>query len=134
MNPRVGMITLAVSDLARSRRFYEEGLGFTPRPESNDSVAFYETGGAWLALYPELAEDAGVEAAGSGFRAFSIAHNEPTKEGVDIFFARAVAAGARVVKATHTTFWGGYTGYFGDPDGFLWEVAWNPGMPEIASA
>jgi catechol 2,3-dioxygenase-like lactoylglutathione lyase family enzyme len=131
MNPKLGMITLAVSDLGRARRFYED-LGFTPRPESNDAVAFFATPGAWLALYPELAADAGLAAEGSGFRRFSIAHNEPSREGVDAFLARVVAAGGRIVKPAQDVFWGGYTGYFADPDGFLWEVAWNPGMPEIA--
>ena len=133
MNPRVGMVTLGVSDLARSRRFYA-ALGFSERPESNAEVAFYETSGAWLGLYGReaLAADAGVAAEGSGFAGFALAHNEASKAGVDAFIARAVAAGGRLVKPAEDTFWGGYSGYFSDPDGFLWESAWNPGMPEIA--
>jgi catechol 2,3-dioxygenase-like lactoylglutathione lyase family enzyme len=132
-NPKVGLITLGVRDLAASRRFYS-GLGFSERKGSEESVAFYETGGAWLAVWGRdaLAEDAAVAGFGENPPAFSIAHNEPSKAAVDAFIQRAVAAGGRLVKAPHDTFWGGYSGYFADPDGFIWECAWNPFMPELA--
>jgi len=84
--------------------------------------------GAWLALFPrdDLAHDAGVASAGSGFRAFTLAHNVASAAEVDSVLAEAVAAGATLVKPAVTASWGGYSGYFADPDGFLWEVAWNP--------
>ena len=101
MKPRISMITLGVSDLARPIRFYEEGLGLPRKPMDAD-VAFFTLNGTWLALYSRaaLAEDAAVPADGSGFE--------------------------RLVKPAQDVFLGGYSGYFADPDGHLWEVAWNP--------
>ncbi|MCH4565142.1 VOC family protein [Halomonas sp. EGI 63088] len=127
MKPRISMITLGVSDLARSIRFYEEGLGW-PRMESPPEVAFFTLNGTWLALFgrESLAEDAGVPAEGSGFAGFSLAHNLGTEAEVDALMAEAVAAGATLVKPAGKVFWGGYSGYFADPDGYLWEVAHNP--------
>ena len=91
-------------------------------------IAFFTTGGTWLSLYPrdKLAEDAEVEASGSGFRGFTLAHNVKTKGAVDGVMREAVAAGAQIQKQPVEASWGGYSGYFRDPDGFLWEVAWNP--------
>ena len=128
MEPRISLVTLGVTDLARSRQFYAEGLGLPLSAHSNDGVAFFELHGAWLSLYPRtaLAEDATVSEAGSGFRGFTLAHNLPTKAEVDALLAQAVAAGATLVKPAQEVFWGGYSGYFADPDGFLWEVAYNP--------
>lgn len=135
MKPRISLITLGVSDLAVSRRFYEQGLGLPVRPESvDDEVVFFDLAGAWLALWPraELANDAQVSPEGSGFPRFSLAHNVRLREDVDAVVAQARQAGGRVVKAPVEAVWGGYTGYFTDPDGFLWEIAWNPGMPQLA--
>jgi catechol 2,3-dioxygenase-like lactoylglutathione lyase family enzyme len=127
MEPRISLITLGVEDLERSVRFYRDGLGLPLKP-GFEGVAFFETKGTWLGLFPRaaLAEDAGVAAEGDGFRRFSLAHNVRSKEEVDRTLAAAAAAGARIVKPAQDTAWGGYSGYFADPDGFLWEVAWNP--------
>lgn len=127
MKPRISMLTLGVEDLERSRRFYCDGLGLPARP-SSDEIAFFETGSTWLALYPReaLAADANVSPEGSGFPRFAIAHNVPTREDVDRVLVEAQAAGAALVKLAKDAAWGGYSGYFADPDGFLWEVAWNP--------
>ena len=121
------MITLGVSDLDRAIRFYETGLGL-PRKAMDADVAFFPLDGTWLALYSRaaLAEDATVPAAGSGFEGFALAHNVSSREEVDRVLEQAVGAGARLVKPAQDAFWGGYTGYFSDPDGHLWEVAWNP--------
>jgi catechol 2,3-dioxygenase-like lactoylglutathione lyase family enzyme len=134
MKPRISLITLGVSDLERARRFYVDGLGLPVRPESGGDVVFLDLRGAWLALWPrsELARDTGMPAAGEGFRGFALAHNVLTQSEVDAVLAEAKAAGGTVVKPGQVTDWGGYAGYFADPDGFLWEVAWNPGMPELA--
>ena len=130
MEPRITLVTLGVSDLARSIRFYRDGLGL-PQRETPESVAFFEMRGMWLSLYAReaLAEDATVSPEGSGFRGFTLAHNVRSPEAVDRLLAEAVAAGATLVKPGQKVFWGGYSGYFADPDGFLWEVAWNPDLP-----
>lgn len=127
MQPRISMITLGVRDLARSVKFYEEGLGL-PRRESSMQAAFFTLNGTWLGLYGReaLAEDAGVPPEGSGFSGFSLAHNVASEEEVDALLRRAVEAGATLVKQPEKVFWGGYRGYFADPDGHLWEVAHNP--------
>ncbi len=129
MKPRISMITLGVSDLARSIAFYEHGLGL-PRLDSPPSVAFFTLNGTWLGLYGReaLAEDAGLPAAGSGFAGFALAHNLDSEAAVDALLAEAVAAGATLVQPARKVFWGGYSGYFADPDGHLWEVAHNPFM------
>jgi len=127
MQPRISMITLGVRDLEAAIRFYAEGLGF-PRLESPPEVAFFTLNGTWLGLYGReaLAEDATVSARGSGFAGFALAHNVASEAEVDAVVAEAVAAGATLVKAPQKVFWGGYSGYFSDPDGHLWEVAYNP--------
>lgn len=127
MEPRISLITLGVSDLERSIRFYRDGLGL-PKRESPPEVAFFEMRGTWLALFSResLAEDANVSAEGEGFPRFTLAHNVRTREEVDHVMAQAAAAGAVIKKSPRDASWGGYTGYFADPDGFLWEVAWNP--------
>ena len=128
MEPRLSTITLGVEDLQRSIVFYRDGLKLPKREEGSENVAFFATSGTWLALYRReaLAEDAQVAPEGSGFRAFTLAHNVPSPEDVDRVLEEAVAAGATLVKPGEPVFWGGYSGYFADPDGFLWEVAWNP--------
>ncbi|MGC2163930.1 MAG: VOC family protein [Silvibacterium sp.] len=127
MEQRVSLITLGVADLERSRRFYE-GLGWRRSMKHAEGVVFFQTGGMALALFPreELAKDAEVADDGQGFCRMALAYNARTREEVDAVLAEAVRAGGKLVKAAQTAFWGGYSGYFADPDGFLWEVAWNP--------
>ncbi|EON91847.1 Glyoxalase/bleomycin resistance protein/dioxygenase [Marinobacter lipolyticus SM19] len=127
MKPRISMITLGVSDLQRSIRFYEQGLSL-PRMDSPPEVAFFTLNGTWLGLYGRdaLAEDASVSGRSEGFAGFSLAHNVSSEQEVDQVMAQAVAAGAVVTKAAQKTDWGGYAGYFSDPDGYLWEIAHNP--------
>ncbi len=127
MEPRISIITLGDADLAASVRFYRDGLGL-PMREGGDAIAFFETKGTWLALFPReaLAADATVPADGAGFRGFTLAHNVRSREEVDAMLREAEAAGASVIKPARDTDWGGYSGYFSDPDGYLWEVAWNP--------
>jgi uncharacterized protein len=132
MEARISFVTLGVTDLERSIRFYEEGLGL-PRLTSPPTVAFFEMGRTWLALYPRhlLAADAGVPPEGSGFSGVTLAHNVRSAAEADRLLQDAAAAGGRVVKPAHAAEWGGYAGYFADPDGFLWEVAWNPRFPHL---
>ncbi|MDA0833627.1 MAG: VOC family protein [Planctomycetota bacterium] len=127
MKPRISMITLGVSDLAKSVKFYEEGLGF-PRMDSPPEVAFFTLNGTWLGLYGRdaLAEDATVSPEGRGFESFALAHNVESEAEVDAVMDQAVRAGAELVKPPQKVFWGGYSGYFKDPEGHLWEVAHNP--------
>ena len=127
MKPRISMITLAVRDLAASVRFYESGLGF-PKMASSPTVAFFTLNGSWLGLYGRdaLAEDATVSPEGGGFEGFALAHNVGSEAEVDAVMSLAQAAGAAIVKTPQKVFWGGYSGYFKDPDGHLWEVAYNP--------
>lgn len=121
------MVTLGVGDLERSVHFYEHGLGL-PRMESPPEVAFFTLDGTWLALYgrESLAADPGVAPAVSGFAGIALAHNVASEAAVDAVMQEAVAAGAALVKPADKASWGGYTGYFADPDGYLWEVAYNP--------
>lgn len=127
MEQRVSIVTLGVTDLERSIGFYER-LGWRRSSASSEGIAFFQTGSLALALYPrkELAEDAKLADEGSGFGGFTLAYNTRTREEVDAVLAEAVAAGAKLLKAGQKAFWGGYSGYFADPDGFAWEVAWNP--------
>ena len=137
MEPRISIITLGVADLPRMVAFYREGLGLPLFDENTESIAFFQNKGTWLALYPReaLAADVGwpagdvaaaAAAAGGGFCGVTLAHNVRSKGEVDELLAVAVAAGAALVKAAQDTFWGGYSGYFADPEGYLWEIAWNP--------
>ena len=127
MKPHITIITLGVADLQRAINFYEKGLGL-PRKNESDSIAFFDMSGTMLALYPrdELAEDITISPEGTGFQGFTLAHNVASPEEVDMTLAEAVAAGAELVKPGQEAFWGGYSGYFKDPDGFYWEVAHNP--------
>jgi hypothetical protein len=127
MKPRISMITLGVADLEKSVRFYREGLGF-PKMDSPPEVAFFTLNGTWLGLYGReaLAEDARVSPEGGGFRGFALAHNVTSEAAVDETMEQALSAGATLAKAAQKTSWGGYSGYFKDTDGYLWEVAYNP--------
>ena len=139
MKPHLSLITLAVSDLERSLKFYRDGLGLPTQgimgeEFENGAVVFFDLhGGIKLALWPRpsLAHDSGVpqEATPVGF---SLAHNVGSAEEVDTVLQQAVSAGGSLTKAGSRAFWGGYTGYFQDPDGHLWEGAWNPDLPPPA--
>lgn len=131
MKPYVSLITLGVEDLDRSVAFYRDGLGWPVSGASAEDVAFLRTGGVVLSLYPrgKLAEAARVDPDGAGFRGIALAHNVPEREDVDRAIETALAAGAEPIKPAGDAFWGGRSGYFADPDGHLWEVAWNPGFP-----
>ncbi|MCB1387079.1 MAG: VOC family protein [Nitratireductor sp.] len=129
--PRISLITLGVSDMARSRAFYE-ALGWKVAAPSNDSVTFFQGRGIVLGLFGHdaLAEDAGVEIAPMpDFRGVSLAYNCRSEAEVDQAFEHAKACGAKPLKPPQKVFWGGYSGYFADPDGHLWEVAHNPFAP-----
>jgi len=128
---RFTLVSLGVRDLDRAAKFYEEGLGWTRSSESNDSIVFFKMGGVLLGLYSwdGLAEDAKMSPEGSGFAGITIAHNARSKEEVDNILDTARAAGAKIQKPAEEVFWGGYSGYFADPDGHLWEVAFNPFWP-----
>lgn len=128
MEPRISIITLGVDDLQRSVEFYRDGLGLPLFDENTESIAFFQNRGTWLALYPRdaLAEDIGIPTHGTGFSGVTLAHNVSTTEEVDALINIAVSAGATLIKPAQDTFWGGYSGYFADPDGYLWEIAWNP--------
>lgn len=120
-------MTLGVADLARSRRFYEEGLGWS-RANTEAEAAFYQLPGIVLALWSraELAADAGIKDDGAAFSGMAIAYNTRSRSEVDALLAEAEAAGGRILKAGTETEWGGYSGYFADPDGHPFEVAFNP--------
>ena len=126
----MSFVTLGVADVTRARAFYER-LGFKASSASNDSVTFFDAGGVVLALWgrADLADDACVPSEGSGFAGVAVAHNVRSEDEVARVLAEAEAAGATVVKPAQKAFWGGHTGYFADPDGHLWEVAYNPFMP-----
>ena len=127
MQPRISLITLGVNDLAAAVKFYRDGLGF-PQMESPPEVAFFTLNGTWLGLYPKhlLAQDAQIDPEGSGFGGFALAHNVHSELQVDQVLALAIKAGATLTKPGQKVFWGGYSGYFKDLDGHLWEVAHNP--------
>jgi uncharacterized protein len=130
MEQRISLITLGVADLQRSREFYER-LGWRRSMVKAQGIVFFQAGGMALALYPrqELARDANLAADGHGFSGISLAYNARNRDEVDSVLAEAQAAGAKLLKPADRAFWGGYSGYFSDPDGFAWEVAWNPSFP-----
>jgi uncharacterized protein len=129
MEQRISLVTLGVGDLERSTEFYER-LGWRRAFAKAEGIVFFQAGGMVLALYPreELAKDAKVASGGSGFGGMTLAYNTRRREEVDEVLAEAAAAGAKITKAAEEAFWGGYSGYFADLDGYLWEVAWNPGF------
>ena len=128
MKPRISMIVLGVDNMERAIAFYQH-LGF-PKLDSPPSVAFFNLNGTWLGLFgrKELAEDAGVDPKGSGYNSFNLCHKLESEAEVDALMKEAEAAGATITKPAQKTFWGGYAGYFKDPEGHLWEIAHNPFM------
>ena len=130
MEPRISIITLGVADLPRAVCFYRDGLGFPTRYKEGEGIAFFDTGGARLAVYPRrlLAEDVGpgVDPGGPGFGGITLAHNVRSRAEVAQVLALAEHAGAAIMKPAQDSFWGGHHGYFRDLDGYYWEVAWGP--------
>ncbi len=127
---RLTLVTLGVADVGRSREFYE-ALGFRAADFASDDVAFFDMNGVVLGLFGReaLAHDANVDADGEGFRGTALAINVESEAAVDAALDFAVSRGAKLTKPAQKVFWGGYSGYFSDPDGHLWEVAFNPGWP-----
>ena len=130
MRQTISFISLGVADLARSRAFYA-ALGWRESSGSQAEVAFFDAGSVVFGLFQRaaLAADANVAPAGSGFPGFTLAQNVDSESAVDRLLAEAAAVGASIVQPAGEVFWGGYRGYFADPDGFLWEVCWNPFFP-----
>jgi catechol 2,3-dioxygenase-like lactoylglutathione lyase family enzyme len=138
MKPRITVITIGVDDLERSLHFYRDGLGFSTEGIVGEefefgAVVFIELqSGLRLALWPRksIAHDTGLSLEAKSATEFTLGHNVSSKEEVDAVLNQARLAGAVIVKSAHATFWGGYSGYFQDPDGHMWEVAWNPQWTE----
>ncbi|MFN8404279.1 MAG: VOC family protein [Anaerolineales bacterium] len=128
MNQHLHLVTLGVKDFEKSKKFYGETLGWKPASASSDDVAFFQAGGIVFAIYPreKLAEDALTSAEGSGFAGFTLAYNAGSESEVDEIIADLKSKGVKIVKEPQKVFWGGYSSYFADPDGYLWEVAHNP--------
>jgi uncharacterized protein len=128
LEPKFNLITLGVKDLQKSIDFYEKGLGWEKSNQSQESVAFFQLAGIVLSLFPResLAEDAGINPMGSGFSGFTLAYNTRSEKEVDEVFTFIEKIGGTIIKRPGKVFWGGYSGYFSDPDGFLIEVAYNP--------
>ncbi len=137
MKPRITLITLGVDDLERAVAFYRDGLGLATegiigQEFEHGAVAFFDLqAGLKLALWPRasLAHDAGLPLEPRSATELSLGHNVATRDEVDAVLSQAAAAGGAIVKPAGETFWGGYAGYFQDPDGHLWEAAWNPQLP-----
>ncbi len=127
MQARISVVTLAVADMERATRFYRDGLGL-PIRDDKPPVVYFQLPGTWLALYPReaLASYAHVEPDGQGFAGMTLSCNFASREEVDQTMAAAEKAGATVINPPHPAGWGGYTGWFSDPDGHLWELVWNP--------
>jgi uncharacterized protein len=128
VRPNLTVVTLGVSNFQRSLRFYRDGLGLPTSAKKEDSIAFFEMNGVILALFEResLAHDARVSPAGSGFSGITLAHNAANEKEVDQIFVQIAEMDAKIVKKPDRTSWGGYGGYFADPDGHLWEVVYNP--------
>ena len=128
MEQRMTIIGLGVKDLKTSTDFYVNSFGWELMPDSNAGISFFKLNGVLLSLYPreKLAEDAGVSSVGSGFNAFTVAYNTRSREEVDDLIAELEKKGVPIVKRPQDVFWGGYSSYIADPDGNLWEIAYNP--------
>ena len=134
MEQHINYITLGVADLAESRRFYREVFGWQETADSNENIAFFQAGNALLlALFGKaaLAHDAQIAEQSSGFPRFTLAHNVGSEAEVDALFAGFAAKNINIIKAPQKVFWGGYSGYLADPDGFLWEIAFNPFLQKL---
>jgi catechol 2,3-dioxygenase-like lactoylglutathione lyase family enzyme len=130
MDQRVSIVTLGVADLAASRHFYVDGLGWKPAFE-NTEIIFFQAGGMVFALFvrDRLAADFEAGSATFGRAAIALGYNVRSRSEVDPLTQRAAAAGTTILKPPREASWGGYSGYFADPDGFAWEIAWNPAWP-----
>ncbi|MCJ8279339.1 MAG: VOC family protein [Rivularia sp. ALOHA_DT_140] len=128
MRQKLNIVTLGVKDLERSLKFYKDGLEWKPSSASNENIAFFQMGGVVFSLYPleKLAEDVKINSDGSGFSGITLAYNAKDEAEVDEVLKKVECLGATIVKKAEKVFWGGYSGYFADFDGHLWEVAWNP--------
>lgn len=137
MDQRLSIVTLGVTDMARAKHFYLKGLGWTEVDQPSDEICFIQLPSIVLGLYgwDALAADMSVDAAAAttSFRGFSLAHNTSGEAETDTVLATALAAGATLLKAAERVFWGGYSGYFADPDGHAWEVAYNPYIQPAAA-
>lgn len=133
MEPRLSLVTLGVADLARASAFYE-GLGWPRKVRAAAGVVFFQLGGMGLSLYPraELATDAGVPLQNELSQGFTLAYNARSRDEVDAVLAQAEALGAQITRPAQEAVWGGYHGHFADPEGFVWEIAWNPAFPIAA--
>ena len=134
MEQHINYITLGVADLAESRRFYREVIGWQETADSHENIAFFQAGNALLlALFGKtaLAHDAQIPEQSSGFPRFTLAHNVGSEAEVDALFAEFAAKNINIIKAPQKVFWGGYSGYLADPDGFLWEIAFNPFLQKL---
>ncbi|WP_244554583.1 VOC family protein [Pontibacter indicus] len=122
---------MGVRNLQRSREFYQQVFGWQPLESSTESIIFFQLNGIQLALFPQesLADDAGLEADGKGFKSFSLAHNVRSEQEVDELIAELESKGVKVLKQPEKVFWGGYSSYIADPDDNLWEIAYNPFLP-----
>lgn len=127
MKPKISLIALGVEDVARAAAFYA-ALGFPVHGGDGDDFVVFDTEGTKLALFPyqKLADDAGKEVGRGKFPGITLAHNVSSKEKVDATLTEAINAGAKITRHAQDTFWGGYSGYFEDLDGHIWEIAWNP--------
>ena len=128
MRQKLNIVTLGVEDFQRSLNFYQNGLGWKTSSASTENIAFFQLGGIVFALYPrdKLAEDVTIAPEGYGFSGITLAYNAKNEAEVDEVLRNVEKLGAKIIKKAQKVFWGGYSGYFADLDGHLWEVAWNP--------
>ena len=131
MNQHLHLVTLGVRDFETSKKFYLETLGWKPSSASNEDVTLIQAGGIVLSIYPreKLAEDALVSPEGHGFAGITLAYNAQSESEVDKIISDLKAKGVKILKEPQKVFWGGYSSYFADPDGYCWEVAYNPFFP-----
>lgn len=131
MNQHLHLVTLGVRDFQTSKRFYSETLGWKASSNSNEDITFFQAGGVVLSIYPreKLAEDALVDPEGKGFAGFTLAYNAQSETEVDEIIQDLKSKGVEILKEPQKVFWGGYSSYFADPDGYCWEVAYNPFFP-----
>ena len=130
MDQRLSLITLGVDNLPEMKGFYMNVFGWQPTGHSNENITFFRLNGFLLSLYPrkKLAEDAGTDPGGSGFKSFTLAYNLESKNAVDELFSHFQSKNVRIIKPPQKVFWGGYSGYISDPENNLWEIAYNPNM------